>query len=354
MATYDAHTNFGYSLIAVAPTPAASGTTFNVTTGEGAVFPTVPFNIVIWPAGANPSTTNAEICRVTSKGTGDNWTVTRTQESSSARAIALGDQVANAITVKVLTDVEASITALIPGTTAPTTTGNITAEPIPTGTGDLVTYHKNASLKTIQGMVAGIHGQRWTHYSKGAGQVDFAHLHASGTALGKCTLFATSGFTSMGAGTGAMTFQYDSGVVSGATANWGLASHEQGAWITPTYAGGDYTASSGTWTVDSGDVVTCAYRLSGRTLTWQIYLVTTSVSATPGSLTRALPAGFTVGTRSDAGAVWRAINGAAAAAAGVRITSSAIDFYPLIDQSGSWSISTNLTTVAGVVHFGVA
>jgi hypothetical protein len=61
---------------------------------------------VVWPAGANPSVTNAEIVRVTSKGTGDNWTVTRTQESTSARSIARGDQIALAITAKVITDIE--------------------------------------------------------------------------------------------------------------------------------------------------------------------------------------------------------------------------------------------------------
>lgn len=105
---YDVHKNFGVSLIAVAPTPAASGTTFSVTAGTGVLFPAAPFNVVVWPAGANPTAANAEIVRITSKGTGDNWTGTRTTESSSARSIALGDQVANAITAKVFTDIEAA------------------------------------------------------------------------------------------------------------------------------------------------------------------------------------------------------------------------------------------------------
>src|SRR4051794_7970241 len=103
---FDSHVNFGYATIATAPTPAASGTTFSVTAGFGAIFPAAPFNAVVWPAGSNPLTTNAEVVRVTNKGTGDNWTVTRTQESSSARSIAIGDQIMCAVTAKTLTDIE--------------------------------------------------------------------------------------------------------------------------------------------------------------------------------------------------------------------------------------------------------
>jgi hypothetical protein len=149
--SFQAHTNFGYALIATAPTPAASGTTFSVTAGLGAIFPAAPFNAVVWPAGANPLTTNAEIVLVSSKGTGDNWTVTRTQESSSARSIAVGDQIMCAVTAKTLTDIESQVTTdgtnitantasintavkgLIPGgrltltTALPVTTADVTA-----------------------------------------------------------------------------------------------------------------------------------------------------------------------------------------------------------------------------------
>jgi hypothetical protein len=120
----DAHKNFAISAIATAPTPALSGTTFSVTAADGALFPVVPFNVVVWPAGASPTSTNAEVCRVTSKGTGDNWTVTRITELSSARAIAVGDQVAATITAKTLTDVEDyALAGLIPGGRLTFTTG---------------------------------------------------------------------------------------------------------------------------------------------------------------------------------------------------------------------------------------
>jgi hypothetical protein len=141
--SFDNKANFCYALIATAPTPAASGTTFSVTAGLGAIFPAAPFNVEVWPAGANPLTTNAEIVRVTNKGTGDNWTVTRTQETSSARSIAVGDQVSLGVTAKTLTDIETQVTTntsdvstaikgLIPGgrltltTALPVTTTDVT------------------------------------------------------------------------------------------------------------------------------------------------------------------------------------------------------------------------------------
>lgn len=101
----DAHNNFAYSLVATAPVPAASGTSLVVTAGQGALFPTPPFNVTVWPTGTMPLSTNAEIVRVTVK-VGDTFTIVRTQESTSARTIVVGDQIAETITAKTLTDVE--------------------------------------------------------------------------------------------------------------------------------------------------------------------------------------------------------------------------------------------------------
>lgn len=103
--TFDDKTNFAYSVIAVAPSPATSGTSLEVAPGTGALFPTVPFNAVIWPASVQPTTSNAEIVRVTAKAT-DTFTITRQQEGSNARTIGLNDQIAVNITVKTLTDIE--------------------------------------------------------------------------------------------------------------------------------------------------------------------------------------------------------------------------------------------------------
>src|SRR3990167_8756649 len=101
----DAHKNFPVSAVATAPSPAASGTSLVVTAGHGTRFPAVPFNAVIWPTGATPDPSNAEVVRVTNIAT-DTFTITRAQESSSARTVIIGDQIMAAITAKALTDIE--------------------------------------------------------------------------------------------------------------------------------------------------------------------------------------------------------------------------------------------------------
>lgn len=113
---FDAHKNFAYSTVATAPSPANSGTSLVVFAGDGTKFPTPPFNAVVCPATANPLTSNAEIVRVTGIST-DTFTITRTQESTSARSILVGDQIMAAVTAKTLTDIENSV--LSSGTSFP-------------------------------------------------------------------------------------------------------------------------------------------------------------------------------------------------------------------------------------------
>jgi len=106
----DAHKNFAYSTIATAPSPANTGTSLTVQAGDGAKFPTPPFNATVWPFGDLAQTTNAEIVRVTAIS-GDTVTITRTQEGTTARLIGVSDQIAATITVKTLTDIESGIGA---------------------------------------------------------------------------------------------------------------------------------------------------------------------------------------------------------------------------------------------------
>lgn len=103
----DAHKNFSYSTVATAPSPATSGTSLVVATGDGAKFPAAPFNATVWPAGAQATTANAEIVRVTAVST-DTLTITRAQESTSARTIVVGDQIQAGITAKTVRDIELS------------------------------------------------------------------------------------------------------------------------------------------------------------------------------------------------------------------------------------------------------
>lgn len=111
----DARKNFAVTTVATAPSPATSGTSLVVASGKGTLFPATPFNAIIWPTGANPTTTNAEIVRVTGIST-DTFTITRTQESSSARTVVVGDQIAAGLTDKSLKDIEDYLT----GNSSPT------------------------------------------------------------------------------------------------------------------------------------------------------------------------------------------------------------------------------------------
>lgn len=106
--SFDSHKNLAVSLVATAPSPATSGTSLVVTTGQGARFPAVPFNATIWPTASQPDPSNAEIVRVTARST-DTLTITRAQEGTVARTVIVGDQIAATITAQTLTDVERPI-----------------------------------------------------------------------------------------------------------------------------------------------------------------------------------------------------------------------------------------------------
>lgn len=103
----DAHKNFAISSVATAPSPASSGTSLVVSSGHGTRFPAVPFNATVWASGSFPDPDNAEIVRVTGIST-DTLTIVRTQESTSARSILVGDFIAATVTNKTLTEAEQS------------------------------------------------------------------------------------------------------------------------------------------------------------------------------------------------------------------------------------------------------
>lgn len=102
---YDQHTNFGYSTILVAPSPAGSGLTLSVQPGDEDLFPDAPFNAVVWEAEAFPFKSNSTIIRVTAKST-NIFTFERIQEDSNNRDILVGDQIGNNITALIIQALE--------------------------------------------------------------------------------------------------------------------------------------------------------------------------------------------------------------------------------------------------------
>lgn len=199
--SFDNHKNFAYTVVTTAPVPATSGTTLVVS--DGTVFPAAPFNITIWPVNVQPLSSNAEIARVTAITT-NTLTITRAQEGSVARAIVVGDQVALTITAKTLTDAEslAATSSII------TTIGTQTALALPSGNGPLVILANNASTLTVQGIAAGLDGQRLKIVSIGAGSIILQHQNAGASAANRIVVLQGSDST-MTAGASAVDLVYD-------------------------------------------------------------------------------------------------------------------------------------------------
>lgn len=146
---YDAHTpNFAYSTVLTAPSPASSGTSLVVQSGDGTKFPAASFNATIWPAGQQPTTANAEIVRVTAKST-DTFTITRTQESTSARTVVIGDQIAATQTAKIFTDIEAAAPNGAWTAYTPTWTGSGSNPTLGNGTWEAA-YQTNGKLTVVR------------------------------------------------------------------------------------------------------------------------------------------------------------------------------------------------------------
>lgn len=120
--TFDAHANLAIGQISSAPSPAISGTSLTVKTGQGALFPAAPFNCTVWPPNVAPLQSNAEIVRVTAV-VGDILTITRAQEGTTAKSIAVNWQISNSISVKVITDLETAVNSVVQNISAGTQSG---------------------------------------------------------------------------------------------------------------------------------------------------------------------------------------------------------------------------------------
>lgn len=100
MAVFDASffpiKDFAVSLVATAPSPATTGTSLVVTTGEGALFPAPAtagaFRAYIWAAGSAPTQATAEEVEVTAIST-DTFTIVRAKNGVT-RTVVVGDYIA--------------------------------------------------------------------------------------------------------------------------------------------------------------------------------------------------------------------------------------------------------------------
>jgi hypothetical protein len=234
-----------------------------------------------------------------------------------------------------------------------TTTSTGTVNDFALTAGAAVLRCNNASLLTITGITAGFDCQRLVIVSVGAGQVDLSHQAAGSTAANRLINFATSAATSLAAGVGTAEFEYDA-----TTARWRLITHEQGAWITPTYAGGNYTASgSQTWTVDSGDIAAQKYWLRGRSLLISFALDSTSVGGTPSTdlkIGNGAWGGFSAASQANAPLAFIVDAGVTVTAFGMMQISAAGTALRLLKSAfANWGAATNTTQVYGQITIEV-
>jgi hypothetical protein len=135
------------------------------------------------------------------------------------------------------------------------------------------------------GLAGGVAGQIVLVKNTGAKVALFGHNGAS-SAGNKFFNLATSGPTPVAPG-GWIAYLHDGAI-------WQLVGHEQGAWITVTYAAGNFTGSGAmTWAVSLANQVNYSFRLAGRTLAIGLALQATNVGGTAdNTLKTAIPLGF--------------------------------------------------------------
>ncbi len=279
--SYDTHGNFSYGLVTVAPSPATSGTTLSVSNAIAAVFPTptTPYNCTVWPISVQPISSNSEIVRVTAKGAADSGgagntqlTITRIQESTSARSIVVGDQIAMTITAKTITDVEGGIPVKAS-----------TAE-LDTGTDDA----KFATALAIAGSFLGVQGG-WTPLG--------AATYEASDAPSYTISFASdmTGILSYG-----MKIKLtDSTVKFFKISNVGA--YSGGKTIITVYGGTDYTLSGGAITLPYYSTKHHPFGFPNQKAKWTVTLSNGSLQTTatptqntfynPGSLSISIPIG---------------------------------------------------------------
>jgi len=219
---------------------------------------------------------------------------------------------------------------------------------------DLVLLN-NASALTITGIAAPSSpakpGKKLVLCSIGAGQVNLAQQNASSTAANRLINFATSANTPLAAGSGIAVYVYDDNA-----SRWRLIGHDQGAWITPTFSAGDFTAQTGNWTVDSGDVLCMKYRLDGRSLSVMVQIEDTDVSATPTYLQVAAAqfGGFTITTAGVTHALINNAGGGYGIGVLQHVASGGLRFFRSDFGTSTFSTtSSDNTDVAGQATFEV-
>lgn len=221
-------------------------------------------------------------------------------------------------------------------TTASGTTAGTQNDWAPGLSGNTVFVMSNTTDLTVTGIAGGTAGQYVAFINNGSGgNIYFAHNSGSSLPANKLINDVTGGSTPVAAG-GSIVYVHNG-------SNWRLVAHEQGAWITRTFAAGNYTASAGTWTVAVAG--RDAFYLKGRALSFGV-VASGTTSGTPVSVKVTLPQGYSA-VSTDITPSYTSANGAGAAEAGYsQANTTTLNFQRLGNTTfaaGTVSVSTVAT-----------
>ncbi len=205
--------------------------------------------------------------------------------------------------------------------------------------GNTLCIWSGAADAAMTGIAGGVVGQIFAIKNTGTKIVTFAHNSGSSSAGNKCFNFVASSVTPVAPG-GYSAWQHDG-------TQWQIIAHEQGAWITPTFAAGDYTSNAGTWVLSSPDRVTGSYILKGRTLSFIYTLNTTTITGAPTVLLIGNGAwgGFTIASTSTQKMGYA--NDGAVHPSYVQATATATTFGLNKDSGAAWTANTNASYFQG-------
>jgi hypothetical protein len=205
--------------------------------------------------------------------------------------------------------------------------------------------------RTITGIAAGSAGQTMLVVNGGSFPLVLAHNSGSSSAANRiicpneqlCTLHAGD----------SVELWYDSAV-----SLWRvMAAVAPSGPIRPAFSAGDFTASAGSWTVDSGDVGDYSYILTDKMMTVWFSIITTDVSSAGAILRIAVPGGFTIASGVNCQNLIRVSDAGAAAAAGVCYAQGGVAYLQLyadLASTGFASTTGDNTSVIGQISFPIA
>lgn len=101
--------DFATGTVLTAPTPATSGTTLVLNSGEGAYMPTTPFYATVHPPAVFPTVDNSEKVKVTNVST-DTITIQRGVDGVSAKSIEAGWRVSNTVFKRDIAPIKVTVT----------------------------------------------------------------------------------------------------------------------------------------------------------------------------------------------------------------------------------------------------